>query len=441
MGGDLWGADVAKTTHKLTTRGIQAFNEPGRYPDGGGLYLDVTDTGSKSWVYRFMLNKRSREMGLGRFPDVGLAEARKKAEEARRQRAEGIDPIDARKEAERVARLARSEAMTFQKAAEAYIDAHEASWRNAKHAAQWKSTLEAYVYPQIGDLDVAKVDTDVVLACLEPIWRRVPETASRVRGRIETVLDWAKARRYRDGPNPAVWRGHLSSLLPAPRKVRKGKHFPSLPYGQIGAFMAALTQLDGMGRHALEFIILTAARSTEVREMTWGELEPDGVTWVRPEERMKGGVAHRVALSQAATELLDTVARMQGFKNMAEARDKGADKFVFGSKRGKALSDMTISAVIRRMNDPDPVWVDPMQGRSGVVPHGFRATFRTWVAEQTDYSRDLAEAALAHTEGDKVVAAYQRGPMLEKRRKLMEDWAEYCSSPLQIMKKSARRTA
>lgn len=419
---------MAKTTHKLTTRSIQAITRPGRHPDGNGLYLDITKTGSKSWMYRFMLIGQSREMGLGGFPQVSLAEARQKAEEARRQRSKGIDPIDARKKAERAARVARSGAMTFQKAAEAYIDAHEASWRNAKHSAQWKSTLDTYVYPQIGDMDVAKVDTDGVLACLEPIWRRVPETASRIRGRIETVLDWAKARGYRDGPNPAVWRGHLSSLLPAPRKVRKGKHFPSLPYTQLGAFMTALAQLDGMGRFALEFIILTAARSTEVREMTWGELERDGLTWVRPEERMKGGVAHRVPLSPPATELLETMARMQGFKDVAEARKKGDDKFVFASARGKALSDMTISAVVRRMNNPEVVWVDPMQGRRSVVPHGFRATFRTWVAEQTDYSRDLAEAALAHVEGDKVVASYQRGDMFEKRRLLMADWARFVTS-------------
>lgn len=408
---------MAARSNRLTTRTVQSIGKPGRYADGNGLYLHVAAGGARSWVYRYMLHGRSREMGLGGVDAVPLAEARRKAQDARRLCAEGRDPLDARRAAKNAARLADASTFTFKDAADAYITAHGSAWRNAKHAAQWKSTLTLHVYPTIGDLPVAGVDTDGVLGCLEPIWHRTPETASRVRGRIESVLDWARVRGYRDGPNPAVWRGHLALLLPARTKVQKVQHQPALPYSRMPEFMTALKELVGTGALALEFQILTAARTGEVLGMTWAEVDLETQVWMRPAERMKGGRAHRVPLVPRAIEILGQMPTPQG---------KG--KLVFaGLKPGKPLSDMTLNAVIRRMNTPTPTWVDPTQSRRPIVPHGFRSSFRDWVAETTTYSRELAEAALAHTEGDKVVAAYQRGDMFEKRWEMMLAWACHCA--------------
>jgi integrase len=293
--------------------------------------------------------------------------------------------------------------LTFEEAANSYMAAHKSAWKNEKHTKQWESTLQTYVYPRIGKVLVRDVGLPQVLSVLEPIWTTKTETASRVRGRIESVLDWATARGYRDGLNPARWRGHLDKLLPKPSKVAKVEHHDALPVGALGVFMVELRQHEGMGARALDFAILTAARSGEVRGATWAEIDLDGAIWTIPAERMKAGREHRVPLSKAAVDLL------RGLPRHANT------ELIFVGARGGPLSDMTLSAVIRRMGAP-------------CVPHGFRSTFRDWAAERTSYPSEMAEMALAHTISNKVEAAYRRGDLFEKRRRMMEDWARFCAT-------------
>ena len=298
-------------------------------------------------------------------------------------------------------RASRAKDLTFKQAAVAYIAAHEAGWRNAKHAAQWKSTLETYAYPVVGSLLVRDIDLTHVLAILEPLWKTKTETATRLRGRIEQVLDWATARGHRDGLNSARWRGHLDKMLARPSKVARVVHRAALPVAEVGSFMAALREADGVGARALEFAILTAARSGEVRGASWSEIDLDTATWTIPGERMKMGREHRVPLSGPAVKLLRALTRVAG------------SDLVFPAPRGGQLSDMTLTAVLRRMKIP-------------AVPHGFRSTFRDWASERTNYPRDAAEMALAHAIGDKVEAAYRRGDLFDKRRRMMADWATFC---------------
>ncbi len=379
------------------------------YPDGAGLYLQVTARGARSWVYRFMLNGAPRYMGLGPLHTVTLADARVKALEARRLRLAGIDPIKARNDVRAEVRLEAARSITFRDAAEAYMTAHGAGWRSAKHTDQWHTTLETFVYPVFGALPVQSVDVALVLQVLEPIWATKTETASRVRGRIESILDWASARGYRLGENPARWRGHLQNLLPRRSRVRKVEHLPALSYGEIGAFMVDLRKQEGVGASALAFLILTACRTGEVIGARWGEFNIGQASWTVPPERVKSGREHRVPLSPAA---LSIVQAMQ-----EERATESNDGFVFpGGKRGRPLSDMALMAVVKRLR------------RSDITVHGFRSSFRDWAAERTNYPREVAEMALGHTVGDRVEAAYRRGDLFEKRRKMMDAWADYCGT-------------
>jgi integrase len=394
------------SAHRLTATAVRTMRTPGKYGDGNGLWLVVTTPERRSWSLRYMLRGKSREMTLGSVEHLSLAEARDKATDARRLLAQGIDPLDARRDG-RAALVAKpAQVTTFAEAANRYIAQNEAGWRNPKHRQQWRNTLTTYAFKEIGDMPVADVDTPAVLKVLTPIWTNLPETASRVRGRVEAVLDFARVQGWRDGSNPAVWRGHLALALPAKAKVRKVEHHAALDWGEMPVFMAELRQRDGIGARALEFAILTAARSGELRRALWSEIDTKTALWTVPAARMKAGRQHRAPLSNAALTLL---------RGVAEGREDGApDALVFPGMRPKRpLSDMSLTAVLRRMN------------RGDLTAHGFRSSFRDWAAE-TGHPADIAEAALAHTVGDKTVAAYQRGDLLERRRKLMTAWAKFC---------------
>ncbi len=398
---------MARTIGRLTALGAEKAKNPGMYADGGGLYLRVTKEGTKNWVFRFMLNGRPRWMGLGSLHTIKLAEARARAATCRKQRHDGIDPIEARN---------NTWGMTFKKCAESYIDMHKAGWRNVKHAAQWAATLETYVYPVIGALAVQAIDTALVMKSLEPIWKLKPETAGRVRGRIEAVLDWATVRGYRRDENPARWRGHLDKLLLARAKVRKVKHHPALPYAEIGEFMSVLRQQEGVAARALEFTVLAAARTGETLGVTWGEIDIDRKVWRIPAERMKAGKEHRIPLSARATEIVRSMKKLVG-------GEVPADPYVFrGAKRGRPLSNMAFLMLLRRM------------GRDDLTAHGFRSSFRDWAAERTRFSREAIEASLAHTLGDKTESAYLRTDLFDRRRRLMDEWARFCGA---VERKSA----
>ena len=397
---------MVRRFNRLKALAVTRTKKPGMYPDGGGLYLQVTKAGSKSWLFRFMLHGRARVMGLGPLYAVSLAEARTKAAEARKLRVAGIDPIEARKAAIDKVNLESAKAISFKIAAEKYIESHKPGWRNAQHAAQWDSTLKTYVYPVLGDLPVQGIDVALVMKVLEPIWTKKTETASRVRGRIEAILDWATARGYRLGDNPARWRGHLQNLLPARSKVQRIRHHPALPYEEIGVFMATLRGREGIAARALEFTILTAARTGEVIGVRWKEIDLGKKEWVIPAERIKGGKAHRVPLSGRAVAIL---------KEMVDGARE--EDFVFpGVRKIRHLSTRAMLSLLNRIK------------RGGFTVHGFRSTFRDWAAERTNYSREVAEAALAHVIPDAVERAYRRGDLFEKRRRLMDEWARFCGT-------------
>ena len=395
---------MARQVNRLTAAGVAKISTRGMHPDGDGLYLQVSNGGAKSWIYRYSLNGRSREMGFGPARVVGLKAAREKAARARRLRYDGVDPIDARR-VER-ARLSQpvSRAPTFRTAANAYIAAHEAGWRNAKHRYQWRATLSTYAEPFVGTVPVDRIATPDILKILEPIWAVKPETATRVRARVEAVLDWAAARGHRKGENPARWKGHLDKLLPASGKLRRVTHYAALPYGQIADFMRKTQARPGTAASALKFLILTACRTGEVLGARWSEIDLAAKLWVVPGGRMKAHKEHRVPLSGEAVRLLEV------------QRKLALGEFVFPRKgRDKPLSNMAILMLMRRM------------GRGDLTAHGFRSTFRDWVAEQTEASHQVAEMALAHSIGNAVEAAYRRGDLLEKRTVLMEAWARYCT--------------
>lgn len=401
---------MARGIDRLTALKVERTKQPGLYADGGGLYLRVTREGTRNWVYRFMLNRDAHWMGLGPLHTIGLAEARARAAECRKQRHDGVDPIEARKAQRQRARLDAARSKTFKECADAFIAAHRAGWRNPKHAAQWTATLATYVHPVIGALSVQSIDTALVTNVLEPIWSAKPETASRVRGRVEAVLDWAAARGYRAGENPARWRGHLDKLLPARAKVRRVEHHAALPHTEIGDFMTKLREQEGTAARALEFTVLTAARTGETIGATWGEIDLAAKVWTIPASRMKAGKEHRIPLGERAFAIIN---------NMRDASGEPpeTDALVFpGAKRGRPLSNMAFLMLLRRMK------------RADLTVHGFRSTFRDWVAERTNYPSEVAEMALAHTVGDKVEAAYRRGDLFEKRRRLMDDWAGHCAT-------------
>lgn len=406
---------MARAIERLNALQVTRTKKPGYYADGAGLYLQVAPGGSKSWVLRFTRDKRTREMGLGGLSAFTLAEARERAREARKLLADKVDPIEARQEAQRERRRAEAKALLFRDAASRYIAAHESGWRNPKHGYQWTATIESFANPHIGSMNVADVSTEDVMRVLSPIWATKNETASRLRGRIENILDWCRVQGFRAGDNPARWRGHLDKLLPKPSKVAKVENHPALPWQQVGAFMQALRQRQGEAARALEFAILTAARSGEARGAAWSEIDFDANVWHVPGERMKAGKPHDVPLSAAALRVLKTM-RAEG----------STDGLIFKGREGAALSDMSLLAVIRRMNAPDPIWTD-RNGKPALV-HGFRSTFRVWAAEATNHPREVAEHALAHQLPDAVEAAYLRSTLFEKRRVLMADWASYCDT-------------
>lgn len=403
----------------LTALEIKHAKE-GMHADGNGLYLRVQATGAKSWIFRFQLNGKRREMGIGTLADKPAVDARAEAAEYGKMVRAGIDPIEERKrravEAAESAARAAAGAVTFRQVSEEYINAHRPAWQNAKHGDQWTNTLATYAYPIIGKKPVADVSTEDVLRILQPIWSTKTETASRLRGRIELVLYYARAKKLREGENPAVWRGHLDAILPKPNKLKKVRHHPALPYAQAADFIAALRNCGGVGGKALEFAILTAARSGEVRLATWDEIDLEAKIWTVPAERMKMRREHRVPLSSAAVSLLESLPKIEDCR------------YIFpGVRDGRPVSDMTLTAVIRRMNEGEAgaKWVDQKNGEQ-IVPHGFRSTFRDWAAEVTHYPNEVVEMALAHSIDNKVEAAYRRGDMFEKRRAIMEDWAAWC---------------
>jgi integrase len=388
--------------------------KPGRYGDGAGLYLLVRAPEAKFWVFRYVRDGRMREMGLG--PAAGraavtLSEARGKASALFKAVRDGRDPLADRK-AERAARLLESaKAITFAECAAQYIAAHEAAWKNDKHRQQWENTLATYAEPEIGTLAVQAVDTGLILKVLEPIWSAKPETASRLRGRLEAILAWARSRGYRDGENPARWKGHLDTLLPAKSRVRRVEHHAALPYSEVASFLAELRQQEGVAARLLEFTILTCTRTGEALGARWSEIDLGRSLWVIPPDRMKARREHRVPLSARALAILN---------EMDSLRHEEGD-FVFpGAQLGKPLSNMAMLSVLRRMK------------RGDITVHGFRSAFRDWAAEQTNWPSEVAEMALAHTVGDKVEAAYRRGDMFEKRQRLMDTWAEFCAMTQKI---------
>ncbi len=393
---------MAREIHRLSALAVNRASEPRYYPDGDGLYLQVSSTGTKSWIYRYSNGGRSREMGLGSLAALSLSDARARAKECRQQRLMGVDPLEAKRASVTRKKLEAAKAITFSDAATKYIAAHEASWSNEKHRAQWKSTLETYASPVIGTLAVAAIDTGLVLKVIEPIWRTKPETASRVRGRVESILNWATARGFRQGENPARWKGHLDKLLPARGKVRTVKHHAALPFDELPSFMTNLRDCQGSGARALELTILTGLRTGEVIGACWREFNLHRKLWIVPAERMKAKREHRVPLSDYVIERLATLPQW--------------GDFLFpGELSGKPLSNMVMLQTLNRL------------GRSDVTVHGFRSTFRDWAAERTNFPNHVVEMALAHTIGNKVEAAYRRGDLFEKRVRLMDAWAEFAT--------------
>ncbi len=398
---------MARAANKLTATAVQKLRHPGRYPDGAGLSLVISSSAKRSWAYRYQLNGRAREMTLGDAATTSLAEARHHAADARRLIDGGVDPLELRREEQRAE--PPKAAVTFGEAARHYIAAHEVGWKNEKHRQQWRSTIATHCRI-INDLPCDEVTTREVLEVLVPIWNSVPETASRLRGRIEQVLAYAAVQGWRseEAANPAQWRGRLQLALPSPGKVRRVEHHAALPWKDMPAFYRDLAAREGMGAIALRFCVLTACRSGEARGATWAEIDLASALWVVPAGRMKAGKAHRVPLSGAACVLLAPLAELLGADSKAR---------VFPGRDNRApLSDMSLTAVLRRM------------GRGDLTAHGFRSTFRDWAAESTDTANHVVEQALAHVISNSVEAAYRRGDLFEKRRQLMTAWADFCTS-------------
>jgi len=398
---------------RFTALFVKHIKRPGKYPDGGNLYLKVrkstrkikTDAVTKSWLFRYSRFGKETWMGLGPYPDVSLSEARELATRERKKRLQGIDPLTDKRARQIAARTAHENMLTFAACADLYIEAQAPGWSNPKHIEQWRNTLKNLAGPIIGHLPIDQVDTALVMRCLEPIWATKTETANRLRGRMEAVLDWATVRGYRNGDNPARWRGHLDKLLPRPNQVARVKHHAALPFTEVGQFMQQLREDFGVASRALEVLILTACRTNEVVKAEWSEIDLSRSTWVIPAVRMKSKRRHRVPLSAAAIEVLESTKKL----------DK---TYVFpGHKRNTHLSNAAMLQVLKRME------------RTDITVHGFRSTFRDWCAESTNFPAHVAEMALAHALRDKTEAAYRRGDLFEKRARLMAAWAGYCSKP------------
>ena len=394
---------MPKKAKELSAIEVSRLAKSGYHFVGGvaGLILQVTPTGARSWIIRATVGGKRRDIGLGGFPDVTLAGAKEAARNTRTKIKDGIDPVLEGRTKRSALVAARAAAINFEDAAAAYIAAKEIGWKSAKHGAQWRSTLETYAFPVLGKIIVSDIETPHVMRVLEPIWKSKTETASRLRGRIESILSWATAHHFRKGENPARWHGHLKELLPKPSDVTDIEHHAALPFAEIGGFIESLRKHEGMGTRALEFAILTAARSGEVRNATWDEIDTSNAVWTIPKIRMKAGKEHRIPLSDAALKVLAALPRI------------AATDLIFPSSKNTPLSAMTLTAVIRRMG-------------GSVTAHGFRSTFRDWAGETTAYPREVIEHALAHQLKDKAEAAYARGSMFDKRRRLMADWAKYC---------------
>jgi len=395
---------MPKVAKQLSDRAVGAIKTEGRHAVGGvaGLHLRVA-AGYRSWILRVQVGEQRKDMGLGAYPSVSLLEARDKARKIHDDLRNGQVPISPKTQQRSLIASKAATEKTFRWCAEEYLRTKASEWKNAKHRQQWENTLEAYAMPHLGQVSVSIIDLPHILACLEPIWSTKNETASRLRGRIESVLDWATVRKYRSGENPARWKGHLDKVLAAPAKIQKVEHHRAIPVDDMPFFMLDLCKREGIAAKALQFLILTAARSGEVRGALWSEIDFRKAIWTIPSERMKAGVEHRVPLSEAALKLLTDMPRI------------GDSNLIFPGTKGQALSDMTMTSVMRRM-------------KAAAVPHGFRSTFRDWAGEKTNFPRELAEQALAHTLESKVEAAYRRGDALEKRREMMQCWAVFINS-------------
>lgn len=398
---------MPKKAAELSAKKVASIKSPGMYAVGGvdGLYLQIAG-GGRSWILRYKFGERRRDLGIGSTGDYSLSEAREAARKYRKQVAEGIDPIDARQAKKAAAKVDAAKAVSFQQCAERYITAHQAGWRSAKHRQQWDNTLAQYAFPMLGNLPVAAVDTTLVVQVIEPLWATKAETASRLRGRIESILDWAKVRGYRQGENPARWRGHLDKMLPKKAKVRPVVHHAALPYAEIAAFVTALRQQESVAARVFEFMILTATRSGEARGARWDEIDLKAGLWTIPGARMKAGKEHRVPLSDAAMAIVEQMAAIR------------CNDFVFaGMRPNTCVAERTIPALLERMS------------RRDLTAHGFRSTFSDWVAERTAFPSEVREMALAHSVGSAVEQAYRRSDLFEKRRQLAEAWARYCAAP------------
>jgi len=406
---------------RLDDRAINKLTAAGSYADGKGLYLLVGPNGSKSWVFRYQFAGKRRRMGLGSFSDIKTKQARERLLYWRKILDGSIeadrpprDPLEVKREIQDSQKMVRRKLITFDEIAAKYIEANRPSWSNPKHAKQWESTLATYASPVIGKQHIADIDTDDILRVLEPIWTTKTETATRIRGRIEKVIDYAKARKLTTTENPARWRGHLDALLAKPSKVSTVENFPSLPYSRVGAFYTALRARPSNAAHALEFLILTNTRTGDVIEMDWAEIDLQRKLWIIPEHRLKTRKEHSIPLSERAIELLHSMAKQH------------TDGLVFRNPKGDQMSNLAMANVIKRMNGTNSTWIND-KGRA-IVPHGFRSTFRVWAGECTAYSRELIEFAMAHQLKDKAEASYHRSTLPEKRRQLMEDWAARLSA-------------
>ena len=389
--------------NKLTALKVTNTTEPGLYADGGNLYLQIGKRGGKSWIFRYRRNGRLRDMGLGSFPTVTLADARKRATAHRNTLTEGKDPLYAKEQDLIEQKLKESESLTFMECAETYIDIHKAGWSNQKHIDQWTSTINTYVKKYFGDKPVSEIDVHDIEACLKPIWNKKTETATRIRGRIESILDWATVKGYRKGDNPARWKETLRHMLTAPTKIHKVRHHPALPYSEIQKFVHQINAHPGISSYALRFTILTACRTSEVIKAKWHEFDMDERVWSIPEERMKMNRPHRVPLTDEMMKILRSLELIR------------SNDYLFpGQKENKPISNMAMLVLLKRMN------------RGDITVHGLRSTFRDWAAETTEYSGDVVEMALAHKIQNDVEAAYRRGDLLEKRRALMAEWNNYC---------------
>lgn len=399
---------MPKKAKELSALEVSRLKKPGNHAVGGvtGLYLYVNEAEGRSWVLRILVGDKRRHIGLGGYPTVTLAQARDRAREMRELVLKGIDPVEKRREAARDLKIRQASRKTFEEVAQAFIAYQEHSWKNTKHRKQWSSTLEAYAYPILGQMPVDAITEQSVIAVLEPIWTLKTETASRLRGRIESILDWARVRGHRDGDNPARWKGHLDKVFPAQSLVKKVEHFPAVPVNTVPTFYRRLEGISGVSAIALRFLILTAARSGEVRGAEWVEIDMEQAIWTIPASRMKSKRQHRVPLSAAALAVL---------RATREHKLATGSGLVFCNSKGGQLSDMSLTSVMRRM-------------KVEAVPHGFRSSFRDWVGEHTQYPSDVAEMALAHVLPNKTEAAYRRGDALEKRRGMMDAWASHCLS-------------